>query len=185
MVDRPGSRITDEFLQSFYSTKRVFITGGLGFSGSNVANRPSAMGAQVVMLDSLHPLYGGNRFNLDPALAERMRVVIGNVRNWHLVEELVADVDTTFHLPAQVSYLEGGNEPLEDPEPNRTAPPGLLETFRHSNVLSRLSTAPPLPGVIAKKRGAISSVTCGRFVFAKRCSLQWRAIVPQRRKLGY
>jgi UDP-glucose 4-epimerase len=138
MTNSVGTDFTDEFLQTFYFNKRVFITGGLGFLGSNVANRLSAMGAQVVILDSLHPLYGGNRFNLNPALGERTRVIIGDVRNKKLVEDLVADADIIYHFAAQVSYIDSGNIPFEDLDVNQTATLSLLEACRRLNASAKV-----------------------------------------------
>jgi nucleoside-diphosphate-sugar epimerase len=44
----------------FYRSRRVMITGGLGFIGSNLAHRLVALGADVLLVDSLIPDYGGN-----------------------------------------------------------------------------------------------------------------------------
>ena len=44
--------------------KKVLITGGLGFIGSNLARRLVSLGAEVLLVDSLIPEYGGNLFNL-------------------------------------------------------------------------------------------------------------------------
>ena len=40
------------------------ITGGLGFIGSNLAWRLVDLGADVLLVDSLIPDYGGNLFNV-------------------------------------------------------------------------------------------------------------------------
>ncbi|MEM9694830.1 MAG: NAD-dependent epimerase/dehydratase family protein, partial [Myxococcota bacterium] len=41
---------------------RVLITGGLGFIGSNLARQLVQLGAEVTIIDSLLPQYGGNPF---------------------------------------------------------------------------------------------------------------------------
>jgi nucleoside-diphosphate-sugar epimerase len=46
--------------------RRVLITGGLGFIGSNLALRLVESGAQVTLLDSLIPQFGGNFANVAP-----------------------------------------------------------------------------------------------------------------------
>jgi UDP-glucose 4-epimerase len=48
-----------------WQQRRVLITGGLGFIGSNLARRLCDLGAEVTVLDSLMPHYGGHRFNLE------------------------------------------------------------------------------------------------------------------------
>jgi UDP-glucose 4-epimerase len=133
MVDLTTIDLTDSFLKSFYSGKRVLVTGGLGFLGSNVANRLSYLGAQLVILDSLHPLYGGNRFNLDPLLQEKMQIIIGDVREKKLVEEIVRSFDIIYHFAAQVSYIDSGNIPFEDLDVNQSATLNLLEACRYLN----------------------------------------------------
>ena len=46
------------------SKKRVLITGGLGFIGSNLAHRLVEMDNEVILLDSSLPDGGANRFNI-------------------------------------------------------------------------------------------------------------------------
>ena len=45
---------------TFYRGRRVMITGGLGFIGSNLAHRLVQLGADVLLVDSLIPEYGGH-----------------------------------------------------------------------------------------------------------------------------
>ena len=54
-------------LNQFHSTyewKKVLISGGLGFIGSNLADRLVGDGAQVTIVDSMIPEYGGNMRNI-------------------------------------------------------------------------------------------------------------------------
>src|SRR5207249_821816 len=55
----PSSMIAPELAESFRG-KRVLITGGLGFIGSNLARELVEAGSVVVLVDSLVPEYGGN-----------------------------------------------------------------------------------------------------------------------------
>src|SRR2546428_11289643 len=50
--------------QSSFANKRVLITGGLGFIGSNLARRLLDLRASVTFVDSLVPEYGGKLFNI-------------------------------------------------------------------------------------------------------------------------
>ena len=44
--------------------RRVLITGGLGFIGSNLAHRCLELGARVAIYDNLDPNSGGNLYNI-------------------------------------------------------------------------------------------------------------------------
>ena len=43
-----------------FNRKKVLITGGLGFIGSNLSRRLVDLGATITIVDSLIPEYGGN-----------------------------------------------------------------------------------------------------------------------------
>jgi Nucleoside-diphosphate-sugar epimerases len=47
-----------------YRGSRVLITGGMGFIGSNLAHRLVELDAQVTLVDSLIPIYGGTSATL-------------------------------------------------------------------------------------------------------------------------
>ena len=66
--------MTDDY-REFYRGRRVLITGGLGFIGSNLARQLVDLGADVLLVDSLIPDYGGNLFNID-GIEDRVRVNI-------------------------------------------------------------------------------------------------------------
>jgi UDP-glucose 4-epimerase len=46
--------------RDFYRGRKVMITGGLGFIGSNLARQLVGLGANILLVDSLIPDYGGN-----------------------------------------------------------------------------------------------------------------------------
>ena len=56
------------------------ITGGLGFIGSNLAPELADLGADVLLVDSLIPDYGGNLFNI-AGIEDRVRVNIADIRS--------------------------------------------------------------------------------------------------------
>ena len=68
------------------------VTGGLGFIGSNLARRLVDLGADVLIVDSLIPDYGGNLFNL-AGIEDRVRVNIADVRDETSMDYLVRDRD--------------------------------------------------------------------------------------------
>ncbi|MDB6166851.1 MAG: strE 1, partial [Lacunisphaera sp.] len=62
--------------------KRVLITGGLGFIGSNLARTLVKLGAKVTILDSLIPEYGGNRRNVR-GIESKLSINLSDVRDRH------------------------------------------------------------------------------------------------------
>jgi UDP-glucose 4-epimerase len=115
-----------------YAGKAVLITGGLGFIGSNLARRLVDLGAQVTLVDSLLPDYGGNRFNL-AGYEERLRVNIADVRDPYSMRALVQGQDVLFNLAGQVSHIDSMTDPVSDLEINTRAQLSILEACRHEN----------------------------------------------------
>ena len=51
-------------MSDFYVGKRVLVTGGVGFIGSNLALHLVQRGADVVLVDSMLPAYGASLRNI-------------------------------------------------------------------------------------------------------------------------
>lgn len=112
--------------------KSVLVTGGLGFIGSNLAHRLVEFGAQVTLVDSLIPEYGGNPANI-AGIADKVTVNVADIRDVHAMGYLVAGKDLIFNLAGQTSHLDSMHEPLADLEINCRAQLLLLETCRKRN----------------------------------------------------
>jgi len=117
--------------RDFYRGRRVLVTGGLGFIGSNLCRSLADLGAQVVAVDSLLPEYGGNLFNL-AGYEERVRVNIADVRG-HAMEYLVRGQEILFNLAGQVSHIDSMTDPFTDLEINCRSQLWILEAVRKSN----------------------------------------------------
>ena len=63
-----------------YKGKKVLITGGLGFIGSNLSIKLCRLGSDVTVVDSLIEGYGGNLFNIEP-VKDDIRINIADVRD--------------------------------------------------------------------------------------------------------
>ncbi len=119
-------------LAGFFRGKRVLVTGGLGFIGSNLAYRLVELGADVILVDSLIPTYGGNLFNVR-GLEGRLRINIADVRDEHSMDYLVRGQDVIFSLAGQVSHLDSMKDPYTDLEINCRSQLSLLEACRKHN----------------------------------------------------
>ena len=72
-----------------FAAKRILVTGGLGFIGSNLAIRLVECGAQVTLLDAMIPGHGGNLFNIRP-VKDEVGVNFSDIRDEHSMNYLLS-----------------------------------------------------------------------------------------------
>ena len=118
--------------REYYKGRRVMVTGGLGFIGSNLAHQLVDLGADVLIVDSLQPDYGGNLFNIE-GIAGRVRVNIADVRMQSTIGVLSRGQDVIFNLAGQVSHIDSMRDPYTDLEINCRAQLSILEACRTNN----------------------------------------------------
>lgn len=123
--------------EEFYRGRRVMITGGLGFIGSNLARKLVDLGADILLVDSLIPDYGGNLFNI-AGIEERVRVNIADVRQASTMNYLVRDREVIFNLAGQVSHIDSMRDPHTDLAINCQSQLTLLEACRHHNPATKV-----------------------------------------------
>src|SRR3954454_7083220 len=109
-----------------YSGARVLVTGGLGFIGSHLAARLSDLGADVTIVDSLIPEYGGNPYNIRE-IVDRVHVNYSDIRDPWSIRHLVQGQDWIFSLAGQVSHIDSMQDPETDLDINCKAQLSLLE----------------------------------------------------------
>jgi UDP-glucose 4-epimerase len=119
-------------LRRVFAGRRVLITGGLGFIGSNLARELVRLGAKVSIVDSLVPEYGGNRRNL-AGVAARVKVHVADVRDWPRLPSLVRGQDFLFNLAGQTSHMDSMTDPQTDLDINCRAQLAILEACRLHN----------------------------------------------------
>ena len=122
-----GSVTSQEFRDS-----RILITGGLGFIGSTLAMKLADLGADVTVVDSLIPEYGGNLANTR-GYEFRLRINISDVRDEHSMRYLVQGKDYLFNLAGQTSHMDSMQDPSTDLEINCRAQLSILEACRKYN----------------------------------------------------
>ena len=110
----------------------VLITGGLGFIGSSLAHRLVQLNANITLVDSLIPEYGGNLFNIG-GIEDRVKINISDVRAEHSMKYLVQGVDYLFNLAGQTSHMDSMQDPITDMEINAKSQLFILEACRKYN----------------------------------------------------
>ena len=129
-------RVPTNFSRVF-SGRRVLVTGGLGFIGSNLVRALVKHGARVTVVDSLVPEYGGNRRNL-AGVTSHVKVHIADVRDWPRLAGLVRGQDFLFNLAGQTSHMDSMSDPQTDLDINGRAQLAILEACRLHNPAIRI-----------------------------------------------
>jgi UDP-glucose 4-epimerase len=108
--------------------RKILVTGGAGFLGSNLCHALAQRGARVTALDGF--LFGGgaNVANLADAPIELIR---GDIREIDL-RSLCEGSDVIFNLAAQTSHMGGQNDPLADIAVNAVAQVRLIQAAREA-----------------------------------------------------
>lgn len=117
--------------------RRVLITGGAGFIGSNLAHHIVGQNGHVTLIDSFVPEYGGNIHNLD-GIVDRVKLNISDVRDPFSMKHLVKGADFVFNLAGQTSHLDSMRDPFTDLEINARAQLYILEALRKHNPAAKV-----------------------------------------------
>jgi UDP-glucose 4-epimerase len=115
-----------------FRSKKVLITGGCGFIGSNLAMRLVNEGAKITLVDSLLPQYGGTLHNI-ASIRSRIHLNISDVRDENSLKFLVKNQDYLFNLAGQNSHLDSMRDPHTDLDINARAQLSILESCRLYN----------------------------------------------------
>jgi len=122
---------------SFYAGKSILITGGLGFIGSNLARALVEQKANVTLVDSLVPEYGGNIFNIED-IKYQVDVNICDVRDPFAMRHLLQGKDYLFNLAGQTSHMDSMVNPQNDLDINAAAQLSILEACREVNTAIKI-----------------------------------------------
>ena len=115
-----------------YGGARAVIIGGLGLIGSAIARRLVSLDAEVLLIDSMIPEYGGNLANIAD-IRDRVTINVADIRGGYGLRHLLSGQDFLFNLAAQTSHLDSMSAPKEDLAINCTAQLQLLEVCRSVN----------------------------------------------------
>jgi UDP-glucose 4-epimerase len=111
---------------------RVFITGGAGFIGSNLADRLLAAGHDVTVYDNFST--GQRAFLAEATRSPRFMLIEGNLLSPPDLNRAMAGHDFVFHLAANADVRFGIEHPRKDLEQNTLATFHVLEAMRVNGI---------------------------------------------------
>lgn len=112
--------------------KRMLITGGAGFIGTNTALYFAKKGYHITIFDNLSRIgTEKNKAFLTNELPD-MEFIHGDVRDEQAVNAVVAGQDVIFHFAAQVAVTTSVVNPREDFAINAGGTINVLEAVRHN-----------------------------------------------------
>ena len=115
-----------------FSDKNIVILGGLGFIGSNMAIRLIELGANVTLVDSMLPQYGGNLFNIE-SIKDKCRINFSDIRDNYSLHYLLKDADIIYSMAGQTSHVDSMTDPMNDLDINCRSQLSILESCRKNN----------------------------------------------------
>ena len=118
--------------RSFYHGKKVLVTGGLGCLGSTLTRELVEAGASVTVVDSCHPMFGANEYNLE-GVRDRVAVNVCDIRDADAMNHLVRGQDLLFHIGMQTSHVDSMTDPFWDIDINCRGNMVVYEAVRHHN----------------------------------------------------
>lgn len=112
--------------------KRILITGGLGFIGSNLSHRCLELGADVTIFDILDPRAGGNLYNIRD-IQDSVHLCYHDILSFDQLSQKVIGKDIIFNCAASTSHPFSMKEPWIDLDVNSKGVINLLEAIRRFN----------------------------------------------------
>ena len=112
--------------------KKILITGGLGFIGSNLAHKCLELGGEITIYDSLDPKSGGNNHNIED-IKNDVKLLLKDIRDFDALSASLVKKDIVFNCAAYTSHPNSMKEPLIDIDINCKGVINLLEAARRFN----------------------------------------------------
>jgi len=104
---------------------KCFVTGGVGFIGSNLVDRLITDGNEVTCFDNFSS--GQEKFLKDSAYSRSLHLIKGDLLDPDMIKDSIKGHDIVFHLAANADVRHGPDHPRKDLEQNTIATFNILE----------------------------------------------------------
>lgn len=108
----------------------VLVTGGAGFIGSNLVRALLNRGEQVRVLDN----FSTGRWDNLRDILDKIELVEGDIRSYHVVREAVDEMDVIFHQAALPSVPRSIKDPITTHDVGATGTLNILQAARDCQV---------------------------------------------------
>ena len=123
---------------------RALVTGGAGFIGSHLTQPLLEIGVEVLILDDFST---GSRINTkDLETNGGLRIVEGSLLDEKLVGELMAQVDSCFHLGAALGVQRILEKPYQSLKTNVAGTENIIQAAANCGVKMFLASTSELYG---------------------------------------
>lgn len=120
---------------SFWTGRKVLVTGGAGFIGSHLTEALVARGARVTVFTRYSSRgVGGAVKDLDGPTRDALRIIMGDLKDPAGVDAAVAGQEVVFHLAAHIGIPYSYVHPLDVMQTNATGTAHVLEACRRHGV---------------------------------------------------
>ena len=112
-----------------FKGKRIKITGGIGFIGSNLAHSLINEGAEITILDNSDPESGSNSFNIRNIESD-IEILKEDIINYDTILDAVKGKDVVFNAAASTSHSISMKKPWENLRTNTLGVLNILESIK-------------------------------------------------------
>ncbi len=157
---------------------KVLVTGGAGFIGSHLVEALVKAGHKVTVLDNLST---GRRANLS-AVAKKIRLTVGDIRNLKTLRKVSRNVSTVYHLAAISSVPQSVDDPITTGDINVSGTWNVLEAARLEKIkrvvfvssASVYGTGTPMPFRESMRVRGSSPYAASKLIGEELCDLYLR-----------